>query len=53
MHLIGPPGNTKTIMFSSLVGALIAFIQRSGGVDGFINFVNKRLDKLKSHDTNS
>lgn len=47
------PGNTKTIMFSSLVGALIAFIQRSGGVDGFINFVNKRLDKLKSHDTTS
>ena len=42
------PGNTKTIMFSSLVGALIAFIQRSGGVDGFINFVNKRLDKSKS-----
>ena len=47
------PGNTKTIMFSSLVGALIAFIQRSGGVDGFINFVNNRLDKLKSHDTKS
>lgn len=47
------PGNTKTIMFSSLVGALIAFIQHSGGVDGFINFVNKRLDKLKSHDQNS
>ncbi len=47
------PGNTKTIMFSSLVGALIAFIQRSGGVDGFINFVNVRLDKVKSKDPNS
>lgn len=46
-------GNTRTIMFSSLVGALIAFIQRSGGVDGFINFVNTRLDKLKNHDPNS
>lgn len=44
------PGNTRTIMFSSLVGALIAFIQRSGGVEGFINFVNTKLDKLKSHD---
>ena len=31
------PGNTRTIMFSSLVGALIAFIQRSGGVEGFVN----------------
>lgn len=29
-------GNTRTIMFSSLIGALIAFIQRSGGVEGFI-----------------
>ncbi len=47
------PGNTRTIMFSSLVGALIAFIQRSGGVDGFIKYVNKRLDKIKSDDPNS
>ena len=46
-------GNTRTIMFSSLVGALIAFIQRSGGVDGFINFVNSRLDKVKSKNPNS
>ncbi len=37
------PGNTRTIMFSSLVGALIAFIQRSGGVDGFVQRVNKFL----------
>jgi len=46
-------GNTKTIMFSSLVGALIAFIQKSGGVEGFINFVNNKLDKVKSKDPNS
>jgi Na+/H+ antiporter NhaC len=36
-------GNTRTIMFSSLVGALIAFVQRSGGVEGFIKHVNKFL----------
>ncbi|MBN1300384.1 MAG: sodium:solute symporter [Melioribacteraceae bacterium] len=41
------PGNTRTIMFSSLVGALIAFIQRSGGVEGFVNRVYKFLDKLE------
>lgn len=41
-------GNTRTIMFSSLVGALIAFIQRSGGVDGFVRLISKRLDKIDS-----
>ncbi len=42
------PGNTRTIMFSSLVGALIAFIQRSGGVDGFVNHINKILSKVEN-----
>jgi len=41
------PSNTRTIMFSCLVGALIAFIQRSGGVDGFILAVNRFLDRLE------
>jgi Na+/H+ antiporter NhaC len=41
------PGNTRTIMFSSLVGALIAFVQRSGGVDGFVNRVNRILHKIE------
>ena len=43
------PGNTRTIMFSSLVGALIAFIQRSGGVDGFVGRVNRFLAKRKGN----
>lgn len=33
-------GNTKVIAFSAMVGALIAFTQRSGGVDGFVNWVS-------------
>ena len=41
------PGNTRTIMFSSLVGALIAFIQHSGGVEGFVNKINGRLVKIE------
>ena len=41
-------GNTRTIMFSSLIGALIAFIQRSGGVNGFIKVINRLLDYLES-----
>ncbi len=40
-------GNTRTIMFGALVGALIVFIQRSGGVDGFIIFVQKLLTKYE------
>jgi len=41
------PGNTRTIIFSSLVGALIAFIQRSGGVEGFIHYINNFLVKVE------
>ncbi len=41
------PGNTRTIMFSSLVGALIAFIQKSGGVDGFVIKINSLLEKIE------
>lgn len=37
-------GNTRTIMFCALVGALIIFIQKSGGVQGFINLVAKKLE---------
>ncbi len=34
--------NTKVILFSAFIGAVIAFIQRSGGVQGFIEFVSRR-----------
>ncbi len=40
-------GNTRTIMFCALVGALIIFIQRSGGVEGFIIRVNRLLEKYE------
>ncbi len=36
-------GSTRTIMFSALVGALIVFIQRSGGVRGFILWLEDRM----------
>ncbi len=39
--------NTRTIMFSALVGALIAYIQRSGGVLGFVNRVESWLKHLE------
>lgn len=35
------PGNTQVILFSAMVGSLIALTQRSGGIDGFVNYVMK------------
>jgi len=35
-------GNTKVILFSMMVGALIILMQRSGGVRGFINWVSRK-----------
>lgn len=37
-------GNTRTIMFCALVGALILFIQRSGGVQGFVLVLQRWMD---------
>jgi len=36
------PGNTRVIIFCALIGALITLTQRSGGVGGFVNWVQKR-----------
>jgi tetracycline resistance efflux pump len=41
-------GNTRTIMFCALVGALILFIQRSGGVEGFIRRVSAWMDRYEA-----
>ena len=45
-------GNTRIIIFTLIVGALIALIQRSGGVQGFINrilaWLEKSVDKAGS-----
>ncbi len=39
VDLFKSDGNTKTIIFTLLMGVLIAFIQFSGGVEGFIRSV--------------
>ncbi|MEZ4987678.1 MAG: Na+/H+ antiporter NhaC family protein [Saprospiraceae bacterium] len=44
------PGNTRTIMFCALVGGLIIFMQRSGGVAGFIQLVQRRLKRYEGSD---
>jgi len=35
-------GNTRVVVFSAMVGAILAFIQRSGGVEGFIRWAAHR-----------
>ncbi len=35
-------GNTRVIIFSALVGALISLTQVSGGVQGFIDFIQRK-----------
>ena len=45
------PGQTRTIMFCALVGGLIVFMQRSGGVEGFIHVVKGWMKKYEGQDT--
>ncbi len=42
VSVFGDGGNTKVIIFSALVGALIALTQASGGVSGFVNWVSAK-----------
>ena len=35
-------GNTRVIIFCALVGALISLIQANGGVQGFVDFIQKK-----------
>ncbi len=42
VRVFADAGNTKVILFSAMVGALITFTQYSGGMDGFINWVTRR-----------
>jgi len=40
-------GSTQTILFTLLIGSLIAFMQRSGGVNGFTKHISSRLDNSR------
>ena len=41
-------GNTRTVVFTLLIGALIQLIKFSGGVDGFICLIQKKLVQTKN-----
>ncbi len=41
-------GNTRTIILTLIIGAMIQLIKYSGGINGFINWVQKRLSGQKN-----
>jgi len=45
--------NTRTIMFTALMGGLMLFIQKSGGVKGFIELVGRFTARLVQRGLNS
>jgi len=48
VNVFKAPGNTRVIMFSALVGALLLFIQYSGGVDGFMIGISKFIKRVEN-----
>ncbi len=40
--VLGEPGNTRILLFTFMVGSLIAIVQANGGVDGFVAWVERR-----------
>jgi len=42
VNVFADSGNAKVVIFSAMIGAILAFMQRSGGVEGFINWGAKR-----------
>jgi tetracycline resistance efflux pump len=47
VNVFKSPGNTRTIMFSALVGALLLFIQYSGGVEGFMISIGRLIERIE------
>ncbi len=42
INVFADAGNTRVVIFSAMVGAVLAFIQRSGGVEGFVQWAAQR-----------
>lgn len=51
VNVFNDAGSSRTIMFSALVGALILLVQRSGGVQGFIQWVSGKLKNKENGKT--
>ena len=40
--VLGEPGNTRVLLFSLLIGALVIYVEASGGVEGFVRWLESR-----------
>lgn len=40
--VLGSPGNTRVLLFSLLIGALVIYVEASGGVEGFVRWLERR-----------
>ncbi|MDY0233347.1 MAG: Na+/H+ antiporter NhaC family protein [Sulfurimonas sp.] len=48
ISLLSEPWILKTLGFAILVGSIMALIEQSGGIEGFVEFMQKRLGLVKS-----
>ena len=53
VNVFADADNTRTIMFTALMGGLMLFIQKSGGVKGFIIWMGHFTEKLVQRGLNS
>ena len=42
IEVIGQPSNTRILLFSLLIGSLVIYIEASGGVEGFVRWLQTR-----------
>ena len=40
--VVGSPGNTRILFFSLLIGSLVVYVEASGGVEGFVRWLERR-----------
>lgn len=40
--VLGDPGNTRILLFSLLIGSLVVYVEASGGVEGFVKWLEHR-----------
>ena len=48
VEVLTDTGNARMVMFSVIIGPLIALVQRSGGVEGFVNHVLRFLENISA-----
>ncbi len=42
VQVLGDPGNARVLMFSILIGSLVIYVEASGGVEGFVRWLEGR-----------